>query len=112
MASGETGAVQIAVFEYLGPEWVGLVALLYVLWKALHAGMKLYGFSRPSAKEEREAERTRKMEHYFYHCELNPEGFGRLKTENFERDARKRTQAEAAQLAGREVESQPKDIQE
>jgi hypothetical protein len=35
------------------------------------------------------------MNHYFYHCERNPEAFNRLKFENFERDAIERTRDEA-----------------
>jgi hypothetical protein len=35
------------------------------------------------------------MEHYYYHCETNPEAFNRLKIENFEREAIKRTHDEA-----------------
>jgi len=32
------------------------------------------------------------------HCERNPEGFARLKAENFDREARERVLAEAAAL--------------
>jgi hypothetical protein len=33
-------------------------------------------------------EKERKMAHYFYHCERNPDGFARLRNENFEDDER------------------------
>ena len=38
------------------------------------------------------------MEHYFYHCERNPDGFMRLKSENFRDDARERVRQEAEEL--------------
>jgi hypothetical protein len=38
------------------------------------------------------------MKHYFYHCERNPEGFARLKAENFEREAKERIIKEAELL--------------
>jgi len=38
------------------------------------------------------------MEHYHYHCERNPEGFLRLKLENFEREEREQIQNEAKAL--------------
>lgn len=41
------------------------------------------------------------MKHYFYHCEGNPEGFNRLKIENFEREAIRRTHDVADSLRER-----------
>ena len=41
------------------------------------------------------AEKRQKMEHYFYHCERNPEGFMRLKVENFERETMEENIAES-----------------
>jgi hypothetical protein len=38
------------------------------------------------------------MRHHHYHCERNPEGFERLKLENFERWAREEVHAEAKSL--------------
>jgi len=53
---------------------------------------------KPSQREKQEAERNLKMSHYFYHCERNPEGFNRLKIENFEREAIEGTRKEAEEL--------------
>ncbi|MCC5960053.1 MAG: hypothetical protein JJU08_12015 [Rhodobacteraceae bacterium] len=47
------------------------------------------------------AEKKRKMEHYFYHCERNPAGFWRLKSENFESDKRERVRKEADELSNK-----------
>jgi hypothetical protein len=67
--------------------WFG--AFLFALW-LLSIGwrvVKLFGHPEkwfPGYKEKQEKElRTR---HYFYHCERNPEGFRRLREENFEKD--------------------------
>jgi hypothetical protein len=84
----------IALFQYFGPEWLGLVALMFGLWKAGRAGFRLWRNSKPRPWEEAKAEKQRKMNHYFHHCEQNPEGFARLKAENFEREAAERTQRE------------------
>lgn len=88
-----------AIFELLGPEWLGLVGLIFVLWKALKVALRIWGRTKPSAREVAQAEKKRKMEHYFYHCERNPIGFMRLRSENFESDARERVRKEADELA-------------
>jgi hypothetical protein len=45
------------------------------------------------------------MNHYFYHCELNPYGFLRLKAEKLEREMRAEIQREASGLkAGTKVD--------
>ena len=87
-----------AVFEFLGPEWLGLIGLAFVLWKALQTALRIWNRAKPSAKEKRGTEKQRKMNHYFHHCERNPDGFMRLKLENFENDARERIRAEAKEV--------------
>lgn len=79
-----------AIIQYLGPEWLAIAVLLYSLWQAHRTARKLFWRVQPSKSEKEKAERELKMSHYFYHCERNPEGFARLKTENFERDAKER----------------------
>lgn len=56
------------------------------------------GWLKPTQREKEKAEKDLRMEHYFYHCEQNPEGFIRLKNENFEREAITRTHVEADAL--------------
>ena len=87
-----------AVFEFLGPVWLGLLGLAFVLWKALQTALRIWRRAKPSAKEKREAEKQKKMDHYFHHCERNPDGFMRLKIENFENNARERIRAEAKEV--------------
>ena len=72
--------------------------MIYALWKAFVQLMKLLGKWPESASEKLEADKKQRMEHYFWHCERNPEGFQRLKTENFAREERERTSREAAEL--------------
>jgi hypothetical protein len=40
------------------------------------------------------AEKERKMAHYYYHCELNPQGFEKLRYENFKKDGIRNIQEE------------------
>ena len=90
-----------AVMQYLGPEWLAIAILIYSLWKAWLTGNKLLGHVKTFRSEEEKAEKQRKMDHYFYHCERNPEGFSRLKVEDFERDIGERTRREAESLAAK-----------
>ncbi len=77
---------------------IGVIVLIYSLWKAFVQLMKLLGEWPEGWKEKEQSERKRIMEHYFWHCERNPEGFQRLKTENFNRETRRQTASEAATL--------------
>jgi hypothetical protein len=87
-----------AIFEWAGPAWVGVLLLGYSLWQALANALKLLGKWRESPKELKAREELRRMQHHHYHCERNPEGFMRLKLENFEREERERIQNEAKAL--------------
>lgn len=101
------GSVGIALFQYFGPEWLGLIALLISLSQAGWAAYRLWRNSKPMPWEVKEVEKKRKMDHYFYHCERNPEGFARLVTENFEREAEARTKREAEALT---KQARPKPV--
>lgn len=87
-----------AVIQYLGPDWLATGVLLYSLWQAFRAARKLFWNVQPTAAEKAKSEKESKMAHYYYHCERNPEGFSRLKVENFERVAKERIAKEAAEL--------------
>jgi hypothetical protein len=82
----------------LGIAWFGTVISVISILFGLYKAAKAFGWIQPSEREKQKAEKQRKMEHYFHHCEENPEGFNRLKMENFEREAVQRTQAEASAL--------------
>jgi hypothetical protein len=55
---------------------------------------KLAGWVKPTQSERIRAEKRRKMDHYYWHCERNPEGFARLRRENFNREASEETRKE------------------
>lgn len=88
-----------AIFEYMGPGWLGLIVLIFTLWNLWKTWRKLTGRAKLSRLESEKAEKERKMAHYFYHCERNPEGFARLKAENFTKDIREQNLKEAEKLA-------------
>lgn len=94
----------LAVIEFLGPEWLGVIVLGYSLWKAWQTGREIWGAKKPSRSKEQKAEKQRKMEHYYHHCERNPDGFSRLKIENFENGSRERIRKEAEQISGKRNE--------
>ena len=88
------------IFEFFGPEWLGLIGLMFVAWKALKTSLRIWNLTKASGREEKERDMRSKMEHYFYHCERNPEAFLRLRSENFREDARQRVREEAEDMRG------------
>jgi len=86
-----------AVLEWWS-DWLGLVVLVYSLYKAAEKALRLTGkWPKSKAETQKEADEAR-MRHHHYHCERNPEGFERLKLENFERWAREDINKEAQSL--------------
>jgi hypothetical protein len=85
--------------QYFGSSWLALAVYIYELWQAFRAARKLLGYGKPSQSEKRKTEKEQKMAHYYYHCERNPDGFSRLKAENFEKDIIESTRKEAEDLA-------------
>ena len=90
----------IAVLS-LGITWIGYVFAGASILAGLFKAAKTFGWVKPSEREKRAAEKRQKMEHYFYHCERNPEAFMRLKVENLQRETIEENIAEA-----REIEKQ------
>jgi hypothetical protein len=89
--------VGVALLEWWS-DWLGRVVLMYSLYKAVEKALRITGkWPRSKAEVQKEAEEAR-MRHHHYHCERNPEGFERLKLENFERWAREGVHAEAKSL--------------
>ena len=89
-----------AIIEFLGEKytWFATLLLFIIFGKATLKWLRLAGYMKQSAKEKREAEKQLKMNHYFYHCEKNPEGFMKLKAENFDRDTKERVLKEMTSL--------------
>lgn len=87
----------VAVLEWWS-DVLGLVVLAFAFMKAGVKALRLTGKLPKSASEKRKEAQDLRMRHHDYHCKLNPEGFARLKAENFRREAIERATAEAAQL--------------
>lgn len=87
-----------AVLEYAGPQWLGAVVMSYAIGKAATKALTITGRRKKSPREIEEEELEQRKRHYFYHCEKNPQGFARLKAENFEREDREEIQKEAISL--------------
>lgn len=88
-----------AVIQLFGPFWLGVLVTLYSVYQAVQKWREITGRRRPSAREAEKAEKQRKMEHYFYHCERNPTAFASLMSENLGNLIRDDTRKEAAELA-------------
>lgn len=88
----------LAILEWAGPKWLGVLVLAYALFKALKQALKLLEIWKPSPAELEAQEKTRRMQHYYEECEKNPETFERLKIEDLDREARERTREEARAL--------------
>jgi len=76
----------IAILGFAAPI-IGAILLVISIFKICFTAIKFYGKPEtwiPGYKEK--VEKESKMEHYFHHCEENPEAFERLKLENLKRD--------------------------
>ena len=87
----------IAVLGFANP-YVSIAALVYSLHKAVITGLELTGKLRPLPGAQEKAEKDRVMAHHHYHCALNPEGFERLKLENFKREREEKNRAKLNEL--------------
>ena len=78
--------ILIAVLENYN-SWVSLIAMIYSIYKAIRKGLELTG-KWPKSKRDKEKEKEEQLKnHYYYHCQINPEGFNKLKLENFKKMA-------------------------
>jgi len=78
--------------------WVARMVLIYSLWKVFVQILKLTGRWKKSKREEEQEREESEKNHHHYHCKKNPEGFLRLKTDNFEKETRERVHKEAQEL--------------
>jgi len=81
-------------------ELLGAAVLLYSIYKLVRKAMGLTGHWPQSQRARDKAAKESRAKHYFYHCEMNPEGFERLKFENFDRMAAKANLADRSRLDG------------
>ena len=89
--------VIIAILDYYS-DLVSLVALIYSLYKAFQKGLELT--SRwPKSKRKKEQELEERLKnHYYYHCQMNPDGFRKLMLENLEKLAKDEIAKDAESL--------------
>lgn len=73
----------ITLLEFFSPVWLSVIALAYSFWEAYQQWLKMTGRKKKSDKETKREEDARLKEHHHYHCKLNPNGFLKLKIENF-----------------------------
>lgn len=92
----------VALFGLASPILGGIV-IAYSIGKAVLQTLKMLGYVRRSEREKEQAKEDLRMRHHHYHCERNPEGFMRLKAENFEREVREDIHREAAELKQRQT---------
>ncbi len=73
----------ISILEFFSPTWVAVLAIIYSLWKSYKKWRLMTGRDDKSEKNKAKEKKEQKMRHHDYHCDLNPEGFQKLKMENF-----------------------------
>lgn len=87
----------IAILGWANPIF-SAIALLYSLYKATDKFLIVTGKKKQSKKGKKKQEKQMQMEHYYYHCSRNPEGFRKLKQENFENEAQHKVLSEVREL--------------
>lgn len=70
----------------MGINWFNWMVIILGWGHAIYKICKLYGYIKPSQNESAIQEKNLKKEHYYYHCEKNPDGFERLRSDNFRKD--------------------------
>ena len=79
-------AILLAILENYN-NWVSFLAMAFSIFIAVRKGLEMFG-RWPKSKRDRDKEKEEQLKnHYYYHCQLNPEGFAKLRNENFEKMA-------------------------
>lgn len=89
--------ILIAIFENYN-HWISFVAMIYSITKAIQKGLELTGRLPKSKRKKKKEAKEQLMKHYYYHCQMNPEGFKRLMLENLEKMEMDNIQKEAEAL--------------
>ena len=87
-----------AILQYFGPNWLAIIVTVYAVVGATREGLKIWGHIRPNQREQDKANEELAMKHHHYHCAQNPEGFLKLKSENFVREIKLNVQQEVKQF--------------
>lgn len=78
------------------------IAFLSTLWAfsvLIFKTLKFWGIIKENKATQEKREKERRMAHHDYHCCLNPEGFERLRNENWEKEQRQKIKDEYQELA-------------
>lgn len=89
--------IAVLIFEFSN-EWLSAFIFLYSVSKGIETWLDMWGKLQKSKREKEKEEEERLKNHYYYHCQMNPEGFKRLMLENLEKMAKDRTMKEAEAL--------------
>jgi len=73
----------IAILDYY-TDLLALPVLLYSFYKGIRKWLELRGKWPKSSREKQRELEERLKDHYYYHCQMNPEGFKRLMRENLD----------------------------
>lgn len=92
----------------LGVTWLGYALSAISIGAGLFKIAKTFGWLKPSAGDEKKAEEQLQMKHHHYHCVRNPNGFARLRAENFARETEEKLRQESEQLALAAATQSPK----
>ena len=101
------GALIPAIYEIsnlVGPKWISILACVYGLYKALRTSLNAWDLLPQSSAAKLKQEIERKKDHYYYHCELNPMGFLKLKGENFDLEEKAKLKKEIDAIASENPE--------
>jgi hypothetical protein len=80
-----------AIIQYCDPLWLGIAVTIYAVYRSILDGLKTWGYIKPTMAEREKSRIYAQKEHHHYHCIQNPDGFLRLKLENFKREAENET---------------------
>ena len=92
----------------IGGLFCSIIAIFSTIWAFCSSGfraMKAFGFIKESAIAQTKRDESSKKEHYFYHCSRNPEGFERLRNENWDREQRESIKKEYSEIADKQKDS-------
>jgi len=95
--------VVILIFStFMSPMWYTIAIFLISLVAPVRRLRQIY--QKPSREKDKDHERQQKIKEYTYHCDRNPDGFLKLKLENWQEDARISVQKENAEINSRKKE--------
>lgn len=89
--------ILVALLEWWS-DLLGMAVLAYAFIKAIIQALRLTGHLPKSERHKEREIKEGKMNHYYYHCERNPEAFQFLKLENFRNEEIEKTKSEAEYL--------------